>query len=166
MNGLLSIGLLSLLAWATRSPFIFPSLGPTAFLVYYQPLSASSSPRNTIAGHLIGILAGYGSLAAFSLLHAAPAISEGITAARIGAAALSLAACSGAMVWLHVPHPPAGATTLIVSLGILSRPSELIIIEVAVVLMAIQALVINRLAGVRYPVWSPGTEEVGTQDSE
>ncbi len=166
VNGLLSIGLLSLLAWATRSPFIFPSLGPTAFLVFYQPLSASSSPRNTIAGHLIGILAGYGSLATFGLIHAAPATSEGVTAARIGAAALSLAACSGAMVWLHVPHPPAGATTLIVSLGILSQPSELVIIEAAVVLMAIQALVINRLAGVRYPVWSPGTEEVGTQDSE
>jgi len=69
------------------------------------------------------------------------------------------------MVWLHVPHPPAGATTLIVSLGILSRPSQLVIIEVAVVLMAIQALVINRLAGVNYPLWSPLTEEVSPRDS-
>ena len=165
VNGLVSIAILSLLAWATRSPFVFPSLGPTAFLVFYQPLSASSSPRNTIAGHLIGILAGYSSLAAFGLLHAGPATSEGITAARVGAAALSLAASSGAMVWLHVPHPPAGATTLIVSLGILSRPNELVIIEAAVVLMAMQALVINRLAGVEYPLWSPAREPVSVHDS-
>ncbi len=34
------------------------------------------------------------------------------------------------MVLLDVSHPPAGATTLIVSLGIISKPRELVIIEV------------------------------------
>lgn len=58
------------------------------------------------------------------------------------------------MVLLDVSHPPAGATTLIVSLGIISRPRELVIIEVAVFLLVAQALVINRLAGLRYPFWS------------
>ena len=58
------------------------------------------------------------------------------------------------MVLFDVSHPPAGATTLIVSLGIISRPRELVIIEVAVFLFVAQALVINRLAGLRYPLWS------------
>ena len=58
------------------------------------------------------------------------------------------------MVLLDASHPPAGATTLIVSLGIISKPSELAIIEVAVFLLVAQALAINRLAGLPYPLWS------------
>ena len=54
----------------------------------------------------------------------------------------------------EVSHPPAGATTLIVSLGIISKPRELVIIEVAVFLLVAQALVINRLAGLPYPLWN------------
>jgi len=60
------------------------------------------------------------------------------------------------MVLLDVSHPPAGATTLIVSLGIISKPRELIIIEVAVFLLVAQALINNRLAGLPYPLWSAG----------
>jgi CBS domain-containing membrane protein len=59
------------------------------------------------------------------------------------------------MVLLDVSHPPAGATTLIVSLGIISKPRELVIIEVAVFLPVAQALVINCLAGLPYPLWNP-----------
>ncbi len=59
------------------------------------------------------------------------------------------------MVWARVRHPPAGTTTLIVSLGIISQPPELAVLMLAVVLLVIQGFIINRLAGVRYPVWSP-----------
>lgn len=62
------------------------------------------------------------------------------------------------MVLLDVSHPPAGATTLLVSLGIISKPGELAIIEVAVLLLVAQALVINRLAGLPYPLWSAPTQ--------
>ncbi|HEU5423887.1 MAG TPA: HPP family protein, partial [Nitrolancea sp.] len=58
------------------------------------------------------------------------------------------------MVLLRAPHPPAGATTLIVSLGILTAPHQLAILMVAVVLLTLQAFVINRLAGLPYPLWS------------
>jgi CBS domain-containing membrane protein len=58
------------------------------------------------------------------------------------------------MVLLDVSHPPAGATTLIVSFGIISKPRELLIIGVDVFLLVAQALVINRLAGLPYPMWS------------
>jgi CBS-domain-containing membrane protein len=57
------------------------------------------------------------------------------------------------MVLMRADHPPAGATTLIVSLGIISKPKALLIIEVAVFLLVAQALVINRLAGLPYPLW-------------
>jgi CBS-domain-containing membrane protein len=59
------------------------------------------------------------------------------------------------MVWARVPHPPAGATTLIVSLGILHEPWQLAVLMLAVFLLVLQGFGINRLAGIPYPVWSP-----------
>jgi CBS domain-containing membrane protein len=72
---------------------------------------------------------------------------------RILSAALSLSTTGALMVLLRVNHPPAGATTMIVSLGILSRPWYLLVIEAAVILLTIQAFAINRLAGLPYPLW-------------
>lgn len=155
VNGLLSIALMSVAAWVTRQPFVFPSLGPTAFLLFYTPLTPPSSPRNTICGHAIGVGAGWGSLAVFGLLHAGPATAAGVTVPRIGAAALSLAVTAGAMAWLDLPHPPAGATTLIVSLGILHTPAQLGVLMLGVALITAQAFATNRLAGLDYPLWSP-----------
>src|SRR5690242_13578271 len=54
INGCLSIGLMSALAVLTGSPFIFPSLGPTAFLFFYTPTAPTASPRNTLIGHAVG----------------------------------------------------------------------------------------------------------------
>lgn len=156
INGLISIGLLAGAAWSTGSPMVFPSLGPTAFLIFYTPLAPAACPRNLLGGHLIGVLAGYLALVVFGLTGAESAMSGGVTGARAGAAALSLALTSGAMVWAKLVHPPAGATTLIVSLGVISQIAHLGVLMLAVALLAGQGLVINRLAGVAYPLWSPG----------
>ncbi|MFB3738440.1 MAG: HPP family protein [Candidatus Velamenicoccus archaeovorus] len=155
VNGLISIALMSLVALVTGQPFVFPSLGPTAFLLFYTPLAPAASPRNTIAGHLIGCAAGYLSLAVFGLLHAGPAILVGVSWSRVGAAALSLALTSGCMAWARVPHPPAGATTLIVSLGLIATVPKLAVLMLGVVLLTVQGFAINRLAGIDYPPWSP-----------
>ena len=95
----------------------------------------------------------------FGLTDAPPALATSVTAGRVGAAALSLGLTSGAMVLARVPHPPAGATTLIVSLGIFRLPSQLVILMVAVGLLVVQGFVINRLAGIPYPLWSPRPSE-------
>lgn len=153
VNGLVSIALMSAAALVTGAPFIFPSLGPTAFLLFYTPLTPAASPRNTLLGHLVGAGAGYLSLVVFGLTAAEPALATSVTAGRVGAAALSLALTSGLMVWWKVPHPPAGATTLIVSLGILREPWQLLVLMLAVALLTVQGLVINRIAGIPYPVW-------------
>ena len=155
VNGLIAIGAMAFVAYATGEPFVFPSLGPTAFLLFYTPLLPASSPRNTLGGHAIGAAAGYLALVVFGLTDAAPALATGVTGARVGAAALSLGLTSGAMVWARVPHPPAGATTLIVSLGILREPEQLLVLMVAVMLLVVQGFVINRLAGIACPLWRP-----------
>jgi CBS-domain-containing membrane protein len=74
--------------------------------------------------------------------------------ARVLAAAPSLAATGALMALSRVSHPPAGAATLIVALGIISQPKELVVIEIAVILLTAQAFVINRMAGIPYPMWS------------
>lgn len=155
VNGLISIGLMAGAAYLTGAPFIFPSLGPTAFLFFYTPTMASAAPRNTVFGHLIGAVAGFLALVIFGLTEEPPALATAVTAGRVGAAALSLALTAGVMVWFKVPHPPAGATTLIVSLGILRTPFQLAVLMLAVVLLTLQGFVINRLAGIDYPRWAP-----------
>ncbi len=153
VNCLVTIGLLGSLAFVTGSPFVFPSLGPTAYLFFFSPLAEASSPRNAVLGHAVGLICGY---AAFALtMTSVPPFGTpgGVRGATVLAAALSLSATGAFMVLFRVSHPPAGATTLIVSLGIISQPKDLVIIEAAVVLLTAQALAINRLAGLPYPLW-------------
>ncbi len=118
INGCISIGLMSALALITGSPFIFPSLGPTAFFFFYTPRAPSASPRYTLVGHTSDVLAGYFSLVVTGLTTAGPALAVGVTWPRVSAAALSLGLTSGLMVLFKSPHPPASATTLIISLGL------------------------------------------------
>lgn len=152
INGFIAVGLMALLAAVTRNPFVFPSLGPTAYLFFFNPLAPAATPRNTIWGHAIALVCGYG---AFSLagLNAHAALPEHLMWPRVLAAALSLSATGAAMVLAGIDHPPAGATTLIVALGIVAEPRYLVVIETAVVLLTAQAFLINRLAGLPYPLW-------------
>jgi CBS-domain-containing membrane protein len=153
-NGFITIGLLAVVAMVSRTPFVFPSLGPTAFLFFFTPTLPTASPRHTLYGHAIGIACGYGALLVTGLQHAPPAMVAGVDAHRVLAAALSLAATGALMILLKAAHPPAGATTLIISLGIVTRPLYLLVIEVAVALLVLQAIFINRLAGIDYPLWA------------
>lgn len=154
INGFITIGILAVVAMVTGTPFVFPSLGPTAFLFFFTPTLPTASPRHTIYGHAIGILCGYGSLLVTGLHNAPPAIVTGVDPARVLAAALSLASTGALMILARCAHPPAGATTLIISLGIVTHPLHLLGIEVAVAALTLQAIVINRAAGVDYPLWA------------
>jgi CBS-domain-containing membrane protein len=165
INGCISIGIMSALALITHTPFIFPSLGPTAFLFFYTPTAPAASPHNTIIGHAIGIFAGYFSLVVTGLTLAGPALTVGVSWQRVIAAALSLGLTSGLMVLFKSPHPPAGATTLIISLGLIVKPLLLVVLMLAVVLLTLQALAINRLAGIPYPLWGP-IKEGGASSSK
>jgi hypothetical protein len=153
-NSAISIGILAGIAAITKQPFVFPSLGPTAFLLFYAALGAQSAPRNVFCGHLIGVLAGYLALVIFGLTATPPNLSE-VTAPRIGAVIVCLCITLSLMVWLNVPHAPAGATTLIVGLGLMRTPGQLTVLMVAVVLMIAQGIAINRLAMLPYPWWGP-----------
>jgi hypothetical protein len=154
LNGFISIGILCGLAMVFQTPFIFPSLGATAFLLFFTPTTPAASPRNALCGHAIGIACGYAALWVTGLHHAGPAVVTELGWTRVLATAISLGTTGALMILLNVPHPPAGATALIVSLGVISRPAYLVVLEVAVGLLVGQAIIINRLSGVRYPFWA------------
>jgi CBS-domain-containing membrane protein len=167
VNGFIAIAIAAAAAMVLRTPLVFPSLGPTAFLFFFTPTVPDASPRHAIFGHAIGILCGYGSLLLVGLQYAPSAMAAGIGPRRGLAAALSLAATGALMVLARTEHPPATATTLIISLGIVTAPLDLLILEAAVVLLTVQAIVVNRMAGLDYPYWSQRvrTDQVGPPES-
>ena len=153
VNGGISIALIAAVALITQEAFIFPSLGATAFILFYIPMTDLAAPRNVLCAHLLGALAGWCSLTLFGLQEAPSALFGGVDWARVAAASLSLALTSFTMIAFRVVHPPAGATALIVSLGLMPQLGQIPVLLSGVLLLLCQAFVINRLAGIRYPVW-------------
>jgi CBS domain-containing membrane protein len=151
---MLALAVSGLAAYVARQPLLFPSLGPTAFLLFEKPLAETSSPRNTLIGHAVAIGAGAFSLAAFGLLDDPSVLVANVTLARIGAGALSVALTGAVLLLLNSSHPPTGATTLIVSLGFLQTPPEMAALMAGVIVLTVVGWLINRAAGIPVPLWS------------
>jgi CBS domain-containing membrane protein len=83
INGFVTIAILAAVAMASGTPFIFPSLGPTAFVFFFEPTEPSASPRNALFGHAIGIACGYAALWLLGLVHAGSAMTEGVNGRRV-----------------------------------------------------------------------------------
>jgi CBS-domain-containing membrane protein len=105
---LFAIALSGLAAWAFDEPLLFPSLGATVFLIFETPTAEVGSPRNTLIGHGIGILAAAFSLAIFGLLDEPSTFEQGVTFSRVLAVALSVALTGGVLRLLWAAHPPRG----------------------------------------------------------
>jgi hypothetical protein len=146
-------------ALLTHQPWLFPSLGPTVMLHVEKPEAPESSPRNTVIGHGVALVAGYLSLVVSGLTDDPSALQQGVSAGRIGAAAGALGVTTLALYLLKAPHPPAGATTLIVALGLLHTPTQLLIMAGAVVLVTVVDWLFTRATGDAMPVWSVAREK-------
>ena len=152
VGSLLAIGLSGTWAYLVKQPLLFPSLGATAFLIFETPMAEVGSPRNTIIGHSVGVAAAVFSLAIFGLLHSASVYVTGVSVARIGAVALSVALTGGILRVLRSAHPPAGATTIIVASGLLHTPRQLADVIIGVLLLTIAGWCLNRAMGVPAPM--------------
>jgi hypothetical protein len=155
---LIALALIGAIGESVHRPMLFPSLGPIVLLFFDTPLTPRSRPRNTMIANIGGLAFGYLSLVLFGLRAAPPVTVQGITAARIAAAALSVALTGLLAASLKAQHPPAGATTLIVSLGILHRPDQLVVMAIAIALITAVGWLLNRAVGVRMPIWSATTD--------
>ncbi|RLP93540.1 HPP family protein [Micromonospora sp. BL4] len=150
----LTVGVAGVVAVLTHQPWLFPSLGPAVMLHVEKPGAPQSSPRNTLIGHGVALLAGYVFLVVCGLSDEPSVLQEGVDGLRIVAAAGSLAVTAAVLVLLKASHPPAGATTLIVSLGLLRTPTQLLIAAGAVVLVTVVDWLYGRVSGRPMPVWA------------
>tara|TARA_R100001143_G_scaffold63387_1_gene70075 strand:+ start:12680 stop:13171 length:492 start_codon:yes stop_codon:yes gene_type:complete len=128
---------LSIIAWILGTPFIFPSLGPTAYILAFDQ-KRSHSARVVIGGHACGVLGGlmsyYLLVDPYDLMMITEAISTPSIFLGLGAV-ISIAVTTFLMLLFQVSHPPACATTLIISLGILPHWHDGLIILIAVVIL-------------------------------
>ena len=145
-------------AWASGEPFIFPSLGPSAFILAFERRGSRTRTYRVVGSHLVGAVAG---LLAYTLFASgialtptpAPASVDGLRLALSGVVSIVLTAWG--MIASGAIHAPACATTLIVSLGLLSTPRQVAIILVGVVVLVVvhrAALrAFSRIVGGSYP---------------
>ncbi len=151
LNNAVSIFFLGLIAWYTSWPLIFPSLGPSLFLIFYAPENPMSSPRNTLLGHLLGGTIG---LLSFKLAEMMGLISgQGLDLVKIIIISFALGLCGVSMVITHLLHPPAASTCLIGALGLIPHWYFLPLLTVSIGIVILQAIMMHRLAGVEYPLW-------------
>lgn len=152
---------LGVTAWATGQPFVFPSLGPSAFMLAFERTSGRGRRYRIVVSHLIGGVAGFVAYAALAsgiaITETTPAFSaEGLRLAA--SATVSVVATSWGMIATDTVHAPACATTLIVSLGLLSTPLQVgIIVASVVVLVEFHAAVLvgyRRVVGESHPAYS------------
>jgi CBS-domain-containing membrane protein len=154
LGSLVAIGLSGAWSYIVKQPLVFPSLGATAFLIFETPMAEVGSPRNTIVGHTVGVLAGALSLAIFGLLDAPSLYVSGLTLGRVCAMALAVALTGGVLRVIRAAHPPAGATTIIVSSGLLVTFRQVVAVAAGVVLLTAACWLLNRAFGIRVPVWA------------
>ncbi|MGN6743193.1 MAG: HPP family protein [Amnibacterium sp.] len=142
---LLVLALAGAVGLALKQPWLFPSLGPTVMLFFQSPRQRASRPVHALVGHGVALVVGWLCLVVFGLVGAPPVPVAGLTPPYLVAGALSVALTTGILALLKLEHPPAGATTLIVSLGIIATPVGVLTMAAAVVLVTLAGWVVNRL---------------------
>lgn len=156
VSGATALATIALTAYLIDLPLLFPPLGPTAFILFYTPMASSACPRSFVLSHSIAVAVGLAALYLFrvifpeSELHALTVMNW----YRIFSVALAMGSISAIMVWLNIAHPPAAATALIAVMGYLDDPYKIMGIIAAVIILAIEGFVFNRLlGGLPYPLW-------------
>ena len=141
INVLLHFIFLGGLAWGSGQPFLFPSLGPSAYLLATGDNPRAEGAYHVIGGHAVAALAGLIAYLIFADgLIVIDAFEQGEQfSAEVGRLVLSgiaaMVLTTIGMLWTNTNHPAACATTLIVALGLMSSVLEVAIIVVAVALL-------------------------------
>ena len=132
---ILLVGVIALLV---RRPLIFASLGPTAYEMVEQPLARSARTYNIIAGHMVGLGAGFLSLWLLRAWNAPKVLSVGfITSSRLEAVVLAVVITTAITLALKASQPASLATSMLVSLGSMQTGIDALAIITAVVIIAV-----------------------------
>lgn len=156
LGGVTALTTITMMAYLTDLVLLFPPLGPSAFILFYTPLSESASPRNLILSHTVAVLSGLGALVVAEMFF--PGFGEMASMSMnwpsVMAIAIAMGVASMAMVAIQCVHPPAAATALIAAMGYLDNIVQVGGVLVAVSFLALEAIVFNRIfGGLPYPLW-------------
>jgi hypothetical protein len=150
------------LALIAGRPWLLPSLGPTAVMAGEMPAHPMSRTWNTTVGHIGGLLAGFaGVLLAGAMNDPVVLVDHVLTPGRVLASVIAIALTVLAGALLRASHPPAAATTLLVSLGSLRTAPDAANLLLGVLVVAIAAAVLRDLRTHRV---TPA-ERMGPEDS-
>ena len=126
------VAAMSVAAWITGLPAVVPSLAPSLLGAAASPGRREHAPTTLLVGHFIAILAALASLVAFDLLGEPPALAAGVSTARMIALPVALALTLAGMLIVRRLHPAAGATTLLVGMGIVRPGGDLVVLVAAI----------------------------------
>jgi hypothetical protein len=144
--GMITLGVAAIASLLVGAPFVFPSLGPTAALVAVEPANPASRAWNIVVGHAGGLVAGFVALAVFGALNAPTLFTDKVLdPGRAAASVLALGLTILVGMLLRANHPPAAATTLLVSLGGIRTMEDVLHLAVGVVLVAIAGELLRRV---------------------
>jgi hypothetical protein len=138
--------LVGIIGLAAQRPWLFASLGPTAYLHAENPQHHSSRFYNTVVGHLVALGAGFLAVWLLNAWRAPNVMATGhLTLVRVLACTLAIGFTILVVLTLRASHQPAGATTLLVALGTFQTLHDAVIVVVGVLLIAIVGEPIRRL---------------------
>jgi hypothetical protein len=130
----------ALVGWILHKPFIFSSLGPTAYELIETPERTTARPFNVFFGHLAGVISGFIAIYATHAFNSPGTSSGTVTLPRVGAAALAGGLTVLITLAIKASQPAALSTSLIVSLGSLQQFRDAFVIMGAVALMLLLGL--------------------------
>ncbi len=156
LEGATALAIISVAAYLTKLPLLFPPLGPSAYILFRVPMSEPASPRSVILSHGMALLVGLLTLHVFATLFPTSGLLDhaAMNWPRIAALSLAMGVVSAVMIMLRCSHPPAAATALIAAMGFFSNIIQILGFLLAVILLVAHAFASNRLlSGLPYPVW-------------
>ncbi len=161
--GSTSLATIAAAAYIINLPLLFPPLSPSAYIIFNTPLALTACPRSVILSHTLGVGAGL-----FSLFLIQSSCSVALTCDfsalswhMILSITIAMALTTAFMVLFNCSHPPAMASALIASMGYLDDITKIIGILTAVVILAIEGILFNRIfGGLPYPLWKGNPEMI------
>ena len=140
---LLIVGLFSI---GIERPMLFPSLGPSAYIIGEMPAHPTARWYNTILGHLIGLILGFIVVAVLNVGDHPVLMNDlALTMGRTWAAVLAIALTFLIAKLFNASHPPAGATTLLVALGSIKTVNEALYLMLGAIIIALAGELLRSL---------------------
>lgn len=124
-------------------PWLFPSLGPTAYLQASAPNGRESRLYNAVAGHYVSAAA-----ALFAVwitgAYSEPPMDIKVTGARIAAAVIGIALGVFFDYLIRAQHAPAAATNLLVTLGLFRSAKDFLVFAAGVFIVSLAGEALRR----------------------